>query len=335
MQLPCPLAAGWDVVEQVVLPPQAGGGFSAGAYRPGQDELWLLSDASQGSVSRWRGLRTGGLVGLEPLPPLPLADPQTMDGEGLAVVGSSLWVASEGRLAPERQAALLRYDLVSGQLRQVVALPADWRLQSDRGLRSNAGPESLTVASPTGALWMAAEKPLQQDPPDRVRLLRWEPAPAERLVPWAMQPLAIPAGDWGLTDLLALTSSQPPALLGIWRRFEAPGSWQARLVLYPWPSDRPGDPPLAPSQQWNLLRLGLAADNWEVLLEGPPLPDGRSSLLLASDDNFNPLQASHLARLAPRRLAGCRDGGVNGAPAHGGQQGRGSAGGGGARGGGP
>jgi hypothetical protein len=335
MPLPSPLHAGWDVVEQVVLPPKAGGGFSAGAYRPGADELWLLSDAPRGSVSRWRGLRTGGLAGLEPMPPFPLDGPQVIDGEGLTVLGASLWVASEGRLAPERQAALLRYDLGTGQLRQVVALPADWRLQTDRGLRSNAGPESLTAASPLGALWMAAEKPLQQDPPDRVRLLRWEPAPGESLVPRAMQPLALPPGNWGLTDLLAHTSSQPPALLGIWRRFEAPGSWQARLVLYPWPSDRPGDPPLAPRQQWNLPQLGLAADNWEALLEGPALHDGRSSLLLASDDNFNPLQASHLARLAPRRLAGCRQRGADGAPVQGRQQGRGIAGGGGARGGSP
>jgi hypothetical protein len=300
MPLPCPLHAGWDVVEQVVLPPRAGGGFSAGAYRHAQDELWLLSDAPRGGISRWRGLRQGGLAALEPLPPWPLAEPPTMDGEGLVIQGDSAWVASEGRLAPPRQAALLRYDLHTGQLRQELALPADWQLQANRGLRSNGGPESFTAAGPTGALLMAAENPLLQDPPDRVRLLHWEPGPSGGLVPRAMQPLAIPPGNWGLTDLLALPSGQPPtALLGIWRRFEPPSSWQARLVLYPWPSEQANDQPLMPRQQWNLLQLGLAADNWEVLLEGPALPDGRSSLLLASDDNFNPLQASHLARLAP------------------------------------
>lgn len=309
MVLPCPLAAGWDVVEQVVLPPQAGGGFSAGAYRHAHDELWLLSDGPQGRISRWRGLSQGGLAALEPLPPLPLVDPRTMDGEGLVLRRSSIWVASEGRLSPERPAALLRYDLVTGQLRQDVALPPDWQLQPNRGLRSNGGPESLSDAGPSGALVMAAEKPLHGDREDGVRLLRWEPALGGTLLPRAMQPLAIPLGGWGLTDLLAVPGGrQPTALLGIWRRYEAPNNWQAHLVLYPWPSDRPNDPPLAPTQQWNLLQLGLAADNWEALLEGPALSDGRSSLLLASDDNFNPQQASHLARLAPRRLAGCRQG---------------------------
>jgi hypothetical protein len=65
------------------------------------------------------------------------------------------------------------------------------------------------------------------------------------------------------------------------------------------------DRPVAPLISWNLLQLGLAADNWEVLLSAPTLADGRPSLLLASDDNFNPLQRSHLARLVPRQGPGC------------------------------
>lgn len=208
-----------------------------------------------------------GLAALEPLPLWPLTDPPTVDGEGLVIRGDSVWVASEGKLLQE------------------LALPADWQLQANRRLRSNGGPESLTTAGTGGVLLMAAENPLHQDPPDRVRLLRWEPATCGSLVSRPMQPLAIPPRNWGLTALLAM----PSGLLGIWRRFEPPSSWQARLVLYPWPSEQANDPPLIPRQQWNLLQLGLAADNWEMLLQGPGLPDGRSSLLLASDDNVNPL----------------------------------------------
>ena len=37
---------------------------------------------------------------------------------------------------------------------------------------------------------------------------------------------------------------------------------------------------------------------------GPSLADGRITLLLASDDNFNPLQANRLALIAPKRI-GC------------------------------
>jgi hypothetical protein len=83
------------------------------------------------------------------------------------------------------------------------------------------------------------------------------------------------------------------------------------LVLYPAnaiPSNATSNAdvsPVAPLFSWNLLALGLAPDNWEVLLAAPPLGDGRPSLLLATDDNFNPLQRSHLARLVPRQLPGC------------------------------
>jgi hypothetical protein len=218
-----------------------------------------------------------------------------MDGEGLVLDGASLWVASEGRLQPPRPAELLRYDLVTGQLQQRVALPADWQLQQGSGLHSNGGPESLTRLPGSGALLMAAERPLQQDPTDRVRLLRW---PVQRK---PLQPLALPSG-WGLTDLLATDRG----LLGLWRRFDAPDRWQARLVLYPLPGPDPAARPLVPLQQWNLDSLGLPRDNWEVLLAAPPLADGRPTLILASDDNFNPLQASHLVRLSPVRHPDCK-----------------------------
>ena len=306
--LPCPLSAGWEVVEQRQIEPGQGGGFSAGAYRPGVDELWLLSDSPRGSISRWRGLRERGLKGLVPLPPLRLDQPQPMDGEGLVLDGPTLWVASEGRLQPARAAGLLRYDLGSGQLQQSRALPPAWQLQPERGLPSNGGPESLTRLPRGPGLLMAAEMALLQDPPGQVRLLRWQPDGSGNLQPAELRPLALPPAGWGLTDLLATDQG----LLGLWRQFKAPDQWQARLVLYPSaalaakPAKGPAGQPVKPLISWNLLQLGLAPDNWEVLLAAPPLGDGRPSLLLATDDNFNPLQRSHLARLVPRRLPGCQ-----------------------------
>jgi hypothetical protein len=71
------------------------------------------------------------------------------------------------------------------------------------------------------------------------------------------------------------------------------------------PANGPAGQPIKPLISWNLLQLGLAPDNWEVLLAAPPLGDGRPSVLLATDDNFNPLQRSHLARLVPRQQSGC------------------------------
>jgi hypothetical protein len=71
------------------------------------------------------------------------------------------------------------------------------------------------------------------------------------------------------------------------------------------PANGSAGQPVKPLISWNLLQLGLAPDNWEVLLAAPPLGDGRPSVLLATDDNFNPLQRSHLARLVPRQLPDC------------------------------
>jgi hypothetical protein len=56
--------------------------------------------------------------------------------------------------------------------------------------------------------------------------------------------------------------------------------------------------PLTPLMSWDLRDIGLPPDNWEANTPGPPLDDGRPTLLLAADDNFSPLQENHLARLA-------------------------------------
>ena len=83
-------------------------------------------------------------------------------------------------------------------------------------------------------------------------------------------------------------------------------TWTARLLLYPYPSGSAA-PPLQPLHGWDLLTAGLPPDNWEALAVGPRLRDGRTTLVLGSDDNFNPLQSSWLAVMAPRRTKACPD----------------------------
>jgi hypothetical protein len=333
--LPCPLAAGWEVVGRGRLPRRHGdggraGGHSAAAYLPERDQLWLLSDSPRGLLAGWQGLRHWPGRPLIPLGTVPLRGsgsaplPAAIDGEGLVIAGEQAWVASEGRRSAERPAQLLAFDRRSGLLEQALPLPEAWRPATGRGLAANRGPESLAVLADGRSgplLLMAAESPLLQDPPGRVRVLAWslpDPDP-----PQPLRPLALPVtGDWGLTDLLVVSDAAggpprggpprggPPVLLGLWRSFEAPDRWQARLVLYPLPTPaRAAEPPLPPRFSWNLLHLGLPADNWEALTPGPPLADGRPTLLLLSDDNFSPLQENHLVRLAPRRGPGCGSGG--------------------------
>lgn len=312
LELPCPVPAGWDLVQQVSLPRQGAdgrriGGFSAASFGAASDELWLLSDLPQGSLSLWTGL-TATLQGKgapQLLRSLPL-EREPMDGEGLVRLNGQLWVASEGRRTELRPAELLRFDAATGRLLQRVDLPADWQPAPDRGLASNAGPESLALwrqADGRPALLMAAERPLLQDPPRHVRVLRWQWPPAADRSRMAPSPapqgaLLLPYGDdWGLTELLVV---QPfGRLLALLRRFQFPNQWQIRLALYPMPE--PGQArPAAPLAQWDLLAAGLEPDNWEAITAGPPLKDGRLVLVLVSDDNLNPLQDNRLALLAPR-----------------------------------
>jgi hypothetical protein len=114
LALPCPSSAGWQVLRQMELPRfnrvgRALGGFSAAIYQSKPDQLWLLSDLPQGSLSIWDLALAGLAKGKElarPLPPpreLPLrggaeaALPAAIDAEAMLLLGDQLWVASEGR----------------------------------------------------------------------------------------------------------------------------------------------------------------------------------------------------------------------------------------------
>jgi hypothetical protein len=308
--LPCPLAAGWTVQQDLPLP-GAGGGYSAIQIEPATHRVWLLSDLPEGELSAW----TLPLEGRQPrrIRSLQLQVPpsvtQQLDSEGLVIEADQAWIATEGRRSPERAPQLLRFSLSSGELQASFPLPPAWQ----QGLESNAGPESLARLSRSSeplALLMAAERPLRQDPANQVRLLRWHwPAgrDPQRDPPETSEQGALAApegGDWGLTDLVVLhpAGPQPPLLLTLWRRYQDPLQWSNQLRLYRLPRAQHLEQPL---QQWDLQASGLTPENWEGLSMGPTLSPGQPSLMLVSDDNRNPFQTSRLALLRPRRSSQC------------------------------
>ena len=323
--LPCPLAAGWELLRTIPLPRTGSdglpmGGFSAAAYDRNEDRLWLLSDAPRGHLVPFSGLRAQvrGRGALRAGPRLLLRDgegallPEGFDGEGLVLAGDGAWIVSEGRRTPERRARLQRHSLRNGRLLEERSLPAAWQERPGQGLKANKGPESLT-RTPAGDLVLAAEAPLLQD----------SAVDAQDLVPLAVQVSGDPPGSLGrialgpagaaasrslgLTELLALDA--PPALLALLRSYTPPQRWTAELQVLPLPaapSTRAS--PLVPAHRWDLLKVGLPADNWEGLAWGPRLGDGRVVLVLVSDDNFNPLQRSWVSLLVPRRGSGCPSG---------------------------
>ena len=328
--LPCPLAAGWELIHNVELPDRGldgarVGGFSAVAYQRKHDRLWLLSDATTGYLVSFTGLSRllqGEQASLKGGRRLLLRDrkgaplPADFDGEGLVLNGHQVWIVSEGRRSPQRRARLQRYNLLNGRLQREVPLLADWQEREGQGLASNRGPEALTQMA-SGDLVMAAEAPLIQDraqqDKDWVRIARLRPGPDQRLEPLGRFEIG-PAGasasrKRGLTELLGLEGDA--AVLGLLRSFALPAGWSAPLQVLCLPgSESPSAPPIQAMQSWDLLADGLPSAalpsaNWEGMTWGPVMKDGRISLVLVSDDGFHPLQSSWLSVLAPRHGPDC------------------------------
>lgn len=319
--LPCPLEAGWEVVQHQVLPRDSDdgrvlGGFSAMVADAAGQRLWLLSDAPEPFTVVLEGQGTPPRLRWQPQAPQPLkgAPLTPLDGEALVTTGGPTglrwWMASEGRLNPEQPAELLQLDRPAAMAGLRVLgrypLPDDWQPRPGRGLRPNGGPEAL-VPLPGERLLIAAEAPLQQDPPDRLRLLLADTRHGVRYQPLAptiaFRPAPGAEAHWGLTELVALPGGR---LLALWRGYAPPDRWWTRLELLP--ALAPGTAattPLQPLAAWDLQAAGLAADNWEGMAPGPPLQGDRASFWLVSDDNFNPLQANRVALIAPRRVPGC------------------------------
>lgn len=316
LPLPCPLSVGWELVRLLELSRTAAdgrpyGGFSAAAYQARLDRLWLLSDAPTGHLVPWGGLAkvlSGVQRELHPGPRLLLRDsngtplPPGFDGEGLVVQGDAAWIVSEGRRTPERRARLIRITLQNGRIQEELALPEAWLERPGQGLDANRGPESLTALAP-GDFLLGAEAPLQQQSSGRVVALARRRPGADSIAFGALDLGPLGPHD-GLTALLALPSRD--RLLALRRGYELPSNWSTLLQLFPLPRSKVA-PPLQPLIGWDLQAAGLPPDNWEALAVGPVLSDGRPTLVLASDDNFNPLQTNWVAVMAPQQSEACTE----------------------------
>jgi hypothetical protein len=261
-----------------------------------------------------------------------------LDPEAIVVMRTGdLLIASEGRgtEAARVPPAIAQYSRTGRFLRQ---LPIPDRFLPDgaptptRGVRGNAGFESLTLSPSGRRLFTATETALAQDG-ERVsfdhgttaRLLEYV-ADGGTFVPArefaypldAMDAAPFTAGATaaGIVELLALSDDE---LLALERTFiEAAGQRRGinRIRLYR-VSTRGADDVSAidslvgaasvrPARKTLVLDLseltGLSSelstlDNFEGLAEGQRLPDGSRSLLLVSDDNFNQAQRTWFLQL--------------------------------------
>ncbi|PYQ57140.1 MAG: PEP-CTERM sorting domain-containing protein [Acidobacteria bacterium] len=240
---------------------------------------------------------------------------KNFDGEGLALEPSG-----EMLIASETEPSIREFSLEGRTLRSL-PVPELFLAGRGKGIRNNLGFESLTLAPGGDVLWTANERALQQDAPEDlarpspVRLLRYEWrnggfVPGAQFV-YEVEPLQQKLGAGfqtrGLSDLLALPGGD---LLALEREFvEGRGlAIQIFRVSLAGATDVSGMESLA-GQSWtpvrktlvyDFARSGLVPDNLEGMTFGPTLPDGSRTLVLVSDNNFNPLQKTQLVALRLR-----------------------------------
>ncbi len=264
-------------------------------------------------------LDPGDLTLLEVLPVTGPGDraypPKEIDPEGLALLGGGGFLLSTEGIAPAGVAPFLARFGPDGRFRQELPLPERLRPLAGgetRGVRLNLGLESLAFSPDGRFLFAAVENALVQDGPasdvgttSPARILRFDRAAGDRRAEFVYRVDGVAGRPdeettyrvRGLVDLLPLDGER---LLAMEREFVAGVGNAVRLYEVSLVAatdvaalDSLAGADYAPAEKRLLVdfaELGFPVENFEGMAFGPELPDGRRSLLVVSDDNFNPAQ---------------------------------------------
>ncbi len=249
-------------------------------------------------------------------------DGKNFDGEGIAVTSAATMLISS-EIEPS-----VREFSPDGKLLGTLPVPRLFLAGKQHGTRSNLGFESVALSAAGETLWTANERPLWQDVPEDeptrpspVRLLRFDRRghggngggflagpqyvyEVERIRGKLGHGFAVR----GLSDLLVLPDGD---LLALEREYAFGRGFRIQLyrVSLAGATDVSGFESLR-GKSWKgvkktLLfdfdRAGFMADNLEGMTFGPDLPDGSRTLVLVSDNNFEPLQKTQIVALRWRR----------------------------------
>lgn len=252
-----------------------------------------------------------------------------LDAEGMVLTpGGSLIVSSEGSPKEQLPPLLQEFDLTTGQLKTTFRIPERYWLGVDdptdgqtQGIQENIGFEALTISAPGGVyepyrLFVATEGPLYQDLdidpeiPFKNRWLHYLIDPnfselgqstllSEHLYLMDAAPLGAVVN--GLSEILSIDVGGH--FLGLERAFGLQG---LSLKLYQLATgvatdisaiatlqgDTSGITPIR--KQLVAALTPLDPDNLEAMTLGPKLQDGRQSLIMVSDNNFDPRQKTQI-----------------------------------------
>ncbi|NJK35746.1 MAG: esterase-like activity of phytase family protein [Oscillatoriales cyanobacterium SM2_2_1] len=243
----------------------------------------------------------------------------SVDPEGMALSPTgTLWIATEG-ITPQKIPPFIAEYNRDGTWRRSLPIPDRFRPdpENQRGIQDNLGFESLTLVpnAPTDPyrLFTVTESALAQDvrPPTqgaRSRFLHFYTdgaflppmVVAEHFYPVEVAPAG---GIIGVTELMTL--DRAGHFLSLERSFGSKGFgvklWQiatgaaADTAAVPSLSQIGGNlRAIAKKLALDLGTLGITLDNLEGMTLGPKLADGSQSLILISDDNFNPKQVTQI-----------------------------------------
>lgn len=305
------------------------GGLSGISYNPVDQLYYLISDdRSERNPARFytariplsdSGIGAVEFVGTTPFAGLPTAVPP--DPEGIAVDPrrQRLYWSSEGARNVDDGMLLdpwVRTAGYDGAFLGEFALPAGLRMSTqNEGPRNNEGLEGLTLTPSGRYVFAAMESPVFADgdmPTEQAgaltRITRFEAETGLPTAQFAYPVDAVSAGpeaDNGLSDLVALDDG---SFLSIERGYG--GHVEARVyrVVIGDADDVLNRPSLlgAPVRTMTkTLLTDLTAvpgldhlDNVEGITLGPLLPDGRQSVVVVTDDNFNADQVTQVLLFA-------------------------------------
>ena len=246
----------------------------------------------------------------------------------------SLWWTSEGgrKIRADRNRLIdpfiRRAALDGGYLGEVPLAPM-FRISAEaRGPRDNLVFEGSTLSIDGRSLWVSMEGPLLQDGPvptmtdgawSRFSRYDRDPAPSADggfgalAAQFAYRISPIPSNgaltslyaQTGVSEVLMLDATR---LLVLERALVIGAGWRIRLFEADFSAASdvkdlgtlvagPDRPPFVPMTKRLVLdfdRVGIRIDNLEGLCFGPTLANGHRTLVLVSDDNFNPGQTTQL-----------------------------------------